>query len=147
MKGRFSALAKEENISGVHNIKNLMKKRLPLMVRIAHGAAPVGLRSPQVINLVYFKGTVSVISSDPLCKDSSAFKALSDHASMMFNIFKCDFFTNVNCAFLLHSLYELSELSEVYAFKQKTALLIRYSFNVIFHKNKNLFFNPYFYED
>jgi len=72
MKGRFSALAKEENISGVHNIKNLMKKRLPLMVRIAHGAVPVGLRSPQVINLVYFKGTVSVISSDPLCKDSSA---------------------------------------------------------------------------
>ena len=60
---------------------------------------------------------------------------------MMFNIFKCDFFTKVNCAFLLHLLYELSELSEVYAFKQKTALLIRYSFNVIFHKNKNLFFN------
>ena len=66
MKGRFSALAKEENISGVHNIKNLMKKRLPLMARIAHGAAPVGLRSPQVTNLVFLKGTVSAISSDPM---------------------------------------------------------------------------------
>jgi hypothetical protein len=39
--GRFSALAKEENISGVHTIANLAKKRLPLMVRLAHGAPPV----------------------------------------------------------------------------------------------------------
>ena len=39
--GRFSALAKEENISGVHTIANLAKKRLPLMVRLAHGAPPL----------------------------------------------------------------------------------------------------------
>jgi len=44
-KGKFSAIAKEENISGVHNIKNLQKKRLPLMVRLASGSAPIGLKS------------------------------------------------------------------------------------------------------
>ena len=47
-KGKFSAIAKEENISGVHNIKNLQKKRLPLMVRLAAGSSPVGLKSSQV---------------------------------------------------------------------------------------------------
>lgn len=42
LKGaRFSALAKEENISGVHTIANLAKKRLPLMVRLAHGSPPL----------------------------------------------------------------------------------------------------------
>ena len=46
-KGKFSAIAKEENISGVHNIRNLAKKRLPLMVRLAHGSPPVGLKSAQ----------------------------------------------------------------------------------------------------
>ena len=44
--GRFSALAKEENISGVHTIANLAKKRLPLMVRLAHGSAPLANGSP-----------------------------------------------------------------------------------------------------
>jgi len=47
-KGKFSAIAKEENISGVHNIKNLQKKRLPLMVRLAFGNPPVGLKSAQL---------------------------------------------------------------------------------------------------
>lgn len=46
-KGKFSAIAKEENISGVHNIKNLQKKRLPLMVRLASGSNPIGLKSAQ----------------------------------------------------------------------------------------------------
>ena len=46
-KGKFSAIAKEENISGVHNIKNLQKKRLPLMVRLASGSQPIGLKSAQ----------------------------------------------------------------------------------------------------
>jgi len=46
-KGKFSAIAKEENISGVHNIRNLQKKRLPLMVRLAHGTSPVGLKAAQ----------------------------------------------------------------------------------------------------
>ena len=46
-KGKFSAIAKEENISGVHNIKNLQKKRLPLMVRLASGSPPIGLKSAQ----------------------------------------------------------------------------------------------------
>jgi len=47
-KGKFSAIAKEENISGVHNIRNLEKKRLPLMVRLASGSPPVGLKSAQL---------------------------------------------------------------------------------------------------
>ncbi|CAL4063908.1 unnamed protein product [Meganyctiphanes norvegica] len=44
-KGKFSAIAKEDHISGVHSIKNLLQKRLPLMVRMVHGRPPVGLKS------------------------------------------------------------------------------------------------------
>lgn len=32
-RGKFSALAREDNISGVHTAKNLLSKRLPLTVR------------------------------------------------------------------------------------------------------------------
>ena len=47
LKGcRFSAIAKEENISGVHTSDNLLNKRMPMMVRLAHGLAPVGLKNP-----------------------------------------------------------------------------------------------------
>jgi len=46
LKGcRFSAIAKEENISGVHTADNLMNKRMPMMVRLAQGLAPVGLKN------------------------------------------------------------------------------------------------------
>lgn len=41
-KGRFSAIAREDNISGVHSIKTLLAKRFPLMVRLVHGKPPVG---------------------------------------------------------------------------------------------------------
>ncbi|KAK2723850.1 hypothetical protein QYM36_002264 [Artemia franciscana] len=41
MRGKFSAIAKEENISGVHTIKTLLSKRLPLMVRLVHGRPPI----------------------------------------------------------------------------------------------------------
>lgn len=44
-KGKFSAIAKEDHISGVHSIKNILQKRLPLMVRMVHGRPPVGSKS------------------------------------------------------------------------------------------------------
>ena len=43
-RGKFSAVAKEDNISGVHKIANLLNKRLPLMVRMVSGKAPAGLK-------------------------------------------------------------------------------------------------------
>ena len=47
LKGRFSAIAKEDNISGVHSAENLLNKRLPLMARLVHGLPPQGLKSSQ----------------------------------------------------------------------------------------------------
>ncbi|XP_066586295.1 uncharacterized protein sano [Prorops nasuta] len=44
-RGRFSALAREDNISGVHTAKALLSKRLPLTVRLVHGQPPRGLKS------------------------------------------------------------------------------------------------------
>lgn len=32
-KAKFSLIAKEESISGVHSVKNLLKKRMPVVVR------------------------------------------------------------------------------------------------------------------
>ncbi|XP_066996279.1 uncharacterized protein sano [Anabrus simplex] len=45
-RGRFSALAREDNISGVHTARNLLSKRMPITVRLVHGAPPRGLKSP-----------------------------------------------------------------------------------------------------
>lgn len=45
-KGRFSAIAKEDNISGVHTARNLLCKRLPMTVRLVHGTVPRGLKTP-----------------------------------------------------------------------------------------------------
>lgn len=44
-RGRFSAIAKEDNISGVHTARNLLCKRLPLTVRLVHGTPPRGLKA------------------------------------------------------------------------------------------------------
>lgn len=44
-RGRFSALAREDNISGVHTARALLSKRLPLTVRLVHGQQPRGLKS------------------------------------------------------------------------------------------------------
>ena len=44
-RGKFSAIAKEDNISGVHSIRNLLNKRLPLMVRLINGCSPIGTKS------------------------------------------------------------------------------------------------------
>lgn len=32
-KAKFSPIAKEDSISGVHTVKNLLKKRMPVVVR------------------------------------------------------------------------------------------------------------------
>ncbi|KAK6630654.1 hypothetical protein RUM43_014639 [Polyplax serrata] len=45
-RGRFSAIAKEDNISGVHTARNLLCKRLPMTVRLVHGSLPRGLKTP-----------------------------------------------------------------------------------------------------
>ncbi|XP_054721336.1 uncharacterized protein LOC129231115 [Uloborus diversus] len=44
-KGKFSTVATEENISGVHTIDNLLAKCLPLMVRLVHGKPPFSVKS------------------------------------------------------------------------------------------------------
>lgn len=44
-RGRFSAVAREDNISGVHTARALLSKRLPLTVRLVHGQPPRGLKS------------------------------------------------------------------------------------------------------
>lgn len=44
-RGRFSAFAREDNISGVHTARALLSKRLPLTVRLVHGQPPRGLKS------------------------------------------------------------------------------------------------------
>ena len=44
-KGAFSPVAGHSNISGVHNLKNLLEKfRLPISVRLVHGAVPSKLQ-------------------------------------------------------------------------------------------------------
>ncbi|CAB0042323.1 unnamed protein product [Trichogramma brassicae] len=44
-RARFSVLAREDNISGVHTARGLLCKRLPLTVRLVHGQPPRGLKS------------------------------------------------------------------------------------------------------
>ncbi|XP_014249461.1 uncharacterized protein LOC106666642 [Cimex lectularius] len=44
-RGKFSILAKEDHISGVHTARNLLSKRMPLTVRLVHGPPPKGLKS------------------------------------------------------------------------------------------------------
>ncbi|XP_063238141.1 uncharacterized protein LOC134539801 [Bacillus rossius redtenbacheri] len=78
-RGRFSALAREDNISGVHTARNLLSKRLPLTVRLVHGPPPRGLKSPS-----HFVPELRLLSAFeeehvfalPLQKDSGAAIAL-----------------------------------------------------------------------
>lgn len=44
-RGKFSAIAREDNISGVHTAKNLLSKRLPITVRLVFGPPPRGLKN------------------------------------------------------------------------------------------------------
>ncbi|RZB38610.1 CABIT domain containing protein [Asbolus verrucosus] len=78
-RGKFSALAREDNISGVHTAKNLLSKRLPLTVRLVHGTAPRGLKSPS--HFVPELRLLSVFEEEhvfalPLQKESQSVTAL-----------------------------------------------------------------------
>lgn len=78
-RGRFSALAKEDNISGVHTAKNLLSKRLPLTVRLVHGTPPRGLKSashfvPELRLIASFEE--EHIFALPLQKEANALIAL-----------------------------------------------------------------------
>ncbi|CAM1303737.1 Uncharacterised protein g3591 [Pycnogonum litorale] len=42
-KGKFSPVAGEDNISGVHSIKNLIRKRMPITVKFVTGKIPHGV--------------------------------------------------------------------------------------------------------
>ncbi|ALC42573.1 sano [Drosophila busckii] len=50
-KAKFSPIAREDSISGVHTVKNLLLKRMPVIVRLVHGSAPKGLKQPFVPEL------------------------------------------------------------------------------------------------
>ncbi|XP_022244493.1 uncharacterized protein LOC111086339 [Limulus polyphemus] len=72
-KGKFSPIAGGENISGVHSIKNLLSKRLPLMVRLVYGKPPSGFKS----NFIPVMRLCSLFEEDcvlvlPLLKDFNA---------------------------------------------------------------------------
>lgn len=69
-KAKFSPIAKEDSISGVHTVNNLLQKRMPVTVRLVHGTAPKGLKQPFVPELRLL-GCVEVdrIFALPLQKD------------------------------------------------------------------------------
>lgn len=74
-KGRFSTLAKEDNISGVHTAKNLLQKRLPVTVRLVHGSPPKGFKNlnhflPELRLLCVFEE--EHVFAMPLQKDASS---------------------------------------------------------------------------
>lgn len=72
-KGKFSAIAKEDNISGVHSIRNLLNKRLPLMVRLINGRPPLGIKtSSQFLPELRLFGTFTeeALAALPLGKDA-----------------------------------------------------------------------------
>lgn len=66
-KGKFSPVAKKDSITGVHYIKNLLNKRLPLTVRLIQGQFPTELKGfapPLTLRLlkVYKEKTVFAYS-------------------------------------------------------------------------------------
>jgi len=70
-KAKFSPFAKEDSISGVHTVKNLLKKRMPIVVRLVHGTAPKGLKQ-QFVPELRLLGCVEVdrVFALPLQKDT-----------------------------------------------------------------------------
>ncbi|GAB0090325.1 uncharacterized protein DMENIID0001_050450 [Sergentomyia squamirostris] len=70
-KAKFSPIAKEDSISGVHTVKNLLQKRMPIVVRLVYGSAPKGLKTPFVPELRLL-GCVEVdrVFALPLQKDT-----------------------------------------------------------------------------
>ncbi|GBP45300.1 hypothetical protein EVAR_29048_1 [Eumeta japonica] len=78
-RGKFSAVAKEDNISGVHTAKTLLTKRLPITVRLVHGTPPKGLKSashfvPELRLLSMFEE--EHVFALPLQKEGNALVAL-----------------------------------------------------------------------
>ncbi|XP_019891558.2 uncharacterized protein LOC101898254 [Musca domestica] len=70
-KAKFSPIAKEDSISGVHTVKNLLLKRMPIVVRLVHGSVPKGLKQPFVPEMRLL-GCVEIdrIFALPLQKDN-----------------------------------------------------------------------------
>lgn len=75
-KGKFSPVAGEENISGVHTIKNLLRKRMPMTVKMVHGKLPSGVLknscnqcNPEMRLLGVVEG--ECVAAMPLMKDLS----------------------------------------------------------------------------
>lgn len=70
-RGKFSPIAKEGNISGVHSVKTLLCKRFPLMVRLVHGRpAPSGLKTSEL--RLYGVEREECVLALPLVKDAPA---------------------------------------------------------------------------
>jgi len=118
-KGKFSAIAKEENISGVHNIKNLQKKRLPLMVRLAFGSAPVGLKSAQLflpeLRLLSRVDEEALVAL-PLTKESSVVSLPSTAMLKLQPALNHDYVTGMNEVSRLveRALSQMAELADRY---------------------------------
>uniref|UniRef100_A0A1B0BPQ5 CABIT domain-containing protein n=1 Tax=Glossina palpalis gambiensis TaxID=67801 RepID=A0A1B0BPQ5_9MUSC len=70
-KAKFSPIAKEDSISGVHTVKNLLLKRMPIVVRLVHGSVPKGLKQPFVAEMRLL-GCVEIdrVFALPLQKDN-----------------------------------------------------------------------------
>lgn len=68
-KGKFSAIAREDSISGVHCVKNLAGKRLPLMTRLVHGSWPTSFKGFQPCIRILSVVREPVLVGFPLLKD------------------------------------------------------------------------------
>ncbi|XP_029845341.2 uncharacterized protein LOC8031960 [Ixodes scapularis] len=67
-RGKFSPIAKEGNISGVHTVRTLLCKRFPLMVRLVHGRPASGLKTSEL--RLYGIEREDYIMAMPLIKDA-----------------------------------------------------------------------------
>jgi len=71
-RGKFSPVAKEDNISGVHTITNLLSKRLPLMVRLVHGKPPQGFKNFHSDMRLFSSFEEECFVAMPLLKDTQS---------------------------------------------------------------------------
>ena len=63
LRGKFSAVAKEDNISGVHTAANLLNKRLPVMARLVANPSASSPSSSQLPVTSINGGTLKTASS------------------------------------------------------------------------------------
>lgn len=104
-KGKFSPIAKEDNISGVHSIRNLLTKRLPLMVRLVHGKPPPGLKSFQSYMRLYNLFEEDYVLAMPLLKDTQTVVSVPSKAALKLTAPK-----NGDVLSKLHEFAQLAEL-------------------------------------